>query len=61
MYLLRRVEKYLQHSGTPPSSFGRYVLGDPRFVFDLRGGREPRAETVARVNAWLDRLEARCG
>ena len=61
MYLLRRVEKYLQRSGTPPSSFGRYVLGDPRFVFDLRDGREPRAETVARVNAWLDRLEARCG
>jgi hypothetical protein len=29
-------------------------MGDPRFVFDLRNGREPRPETVDRVLAYLD-------
>ena len=31
---------------------------DPRFVFDLRNGRDPRPETVARVRAYLE--EAQC-
>ena len=30
------------------------VLGDPRFVFDLRNGRDPRPRTVARVRAFLE-------
>ena len=58
MKLLWRIEKYLKRSATPPSRFGRHVLGDPRFVFDLRRGREPRPQTVARVHAWLDGLDA---
>ena len=59
MQLLRRIEKHLKRSATPPSRFGRHVLGDPRFVFDLRNGREPRPQTAARVHAWLDGVEAR--
>lgn len=59
MHIRRRVEKYLRRTRTAPTRFGREVLGDPRFVFDLRNGREPREETVARVRAWLDRREAR--
>ena len=59
MHLLRRVEKYLKRSAIPPSRFGRHVLGDPRFVFDLRKGREPRPATAARVHAWIDGREAR--
>lgn len=58
MHLLRDVEKYLERSATPPSRFGRLVLGDPRFVFDLRNGRMPRAATIERVIAWLDREQA---
>ena len=42
-----------------PTRFGREATHDPRFVFDLRNGRDPRAETAARVAAWLDRAEAR--
>jgi hypothetical protein len=29
-------------------------MHDPRFVFDLRKGREPRVQTVARVRAHLE-------
>lgn len=29
-------------------------MRDPRFVFDLRKGRDPRPETVARVRAYLE-------
>jgi hypothetical protein len=31
-------------------------MGDPRFVFDLRNGRDPRPDTVARVRAYLEGL-----
>ncbi len=54
MHLLRDVEKFLRHSSVPAARFGREVMGDPRFVFDLRNGREPRPLTVARVRAFLE-------
>lgn len=52
--LLHRVEKYLRATRTPPTRFGREVLGDSRFVFDLRSGREPRQSTVQKVSLFLD-------
>lgn len=51
MTLLATVERHLRRSEQSPSRFGRDVIGDPRFVFDLRRGREPRAATAARVLA----------
>lgn len=51
--LLRDVEKYLRRNETAPARFGREVVGDPRFVFDLRNGRDPRPATVQRVRAYL--------
>ncbi len=54
MYLLRDVERFLRNSSVPPTRFGREAMGDPRFVFDLRNGREPRAGTIARVRAFLE-------
>lgn len=54
MHLLREVEKFLRHSDISPTQFGRNVLSDPRFVFDLRKGRDPRPRTVARVRAYLE-------
>jgi hypothetical protein len=53
VHLLRDVEKYLKNSNTPAARFGREAMGDPRFVFDLCRGREPRARTVERVRAFL--------
>ena len=54
MYLLREVERFLRQNDTAAASFGREVMGDPRFVFDLRNGRDPRPSTVARVRAFLE-------
>ena len=54
MHLLRKVEKFLSNSDIPPTRFGREAMGDPRFVFDLRNGREPRPETIQRVIAFLE-------
>jgi hypothetical protein len=61
MHLLSRVERYLRHSGTPPTRFGRDAVSDPRFVFDLRRGREPRERTLRRVAAFLDQREGALG
>ena len=49
MGLLIKIERHLRRRGVSPSRFGREVAGDPRFVFDLRRGREPRADMQARV------------
>ena len=57
MHLLREVEKFLRSSNMPPAKFGREAVRDPRFVFDLRNGREPRPRTVARVRAFLEALQ----
>ncbi len=54
MTLLRRIERYLRETDTPATRFGRDAVRDPRFVFDLRLGREPRIETERRVHAFLD-------
>jgi hypothetical protein len=54
VHLLRQVEKFLNISDIPPTRFGREALGDPRYVFDLRNGRDPRPETVRRVLAFLE-------
>ena len=56
--LLQRVEKYLRLTRTPPARFGRDAVGDSRFVFDLRHGREPRSATESRVLAFLAEREA---
>jgi 2,4-dienoyl-CoA reductase-like NADH-dependent reductase (Old Yellow Enzyme family) len=54
VYLLRDVENYLNHKNISAARFGRDAMGDPRFVFDLRRGREPRARTVRRVQTYLE-------
>jgi hypothetical protein len=57
MYLLRIIEQHLRRTGTPPTRFGRNAVGDPRFVRDLRNGREPRTETDRRVRAYIQSIE----
>ena len=57
MQLLREVEKYLKITNVPPARFGRDVMRDPRFVFDLRNGREPRSRTEKRVRAYLEAVQ----
>lgn len=54
VHLLTEVEKFLKTSNIPAARFGREVMRDPRFVFDLRNGREPRGRTISRVRAFLE-------
>ena len=51
--ILPKIQKFLRRSGMPPTKFGRLAVNDPRLVGDLRNGREPRAEMVKRVEAFL--------
>ncbi|HEX8447425.1 MAG TPA: hypothetical protein VF649_12535 [Sphingomonas sp.] len=53
MHLLSTIERYLRRTGLPPTRFGREAVGDPRFVMDLRRGREPRPCTIDRVVAYI--------
>lgn len=57
MLLQRRIERFLKRSGIPPTRFGREAARDPRLVFDMRRGRQPRPTTVRRLNAYLDEQE----
>lgn len=53
--LLQKVEQHMRTTRMPPTRFGRESVGDPRFVFDLRAGREPRSRTVSKVLRYLER------
>lgn len=53
MTLLMAVERHLRMNAVSASRFGRQVSGDPRLVFDLRRGREPRPAMAARVLAHI--------
>jgi len=54
VHLLREVENFLRRADVAPTRFGREAVGDPRFVFDLRKGRDPRPRTVERVRTYLE-------
>lgn len=56
--LIRSIEKFLRAHDIPATKFGRLAAQDPRFVFDLRNGREPRPDTEARIRAFIAGYEA---
>ena len=60
MELLERIEAYIKTRRIPPTRFGRDAVGDPKFVFQLRDGRDPRVSTVHRVIEFIDRSEREC-
>ena len=51
--LLQKVEEYLARAGLSPTRFGRIVVHDPRFVFDLRARTRPRRKVPGQVTASL--------
>ena len=53
MTLLERIENHLRDNDISATTFGREAVGDPRFVLDLRNGRNPRRKTVMRLEAYL--------
>ncbi len=52
--LIRKIEVFLRRTGMPATKFGRLATRDPRFVLDLRNGREPRARTEKRVEHFMN-------
>ncbi|MCX8476012.1 MAG: hypothetical protein MT490_09475 [Sphingomonas sp.] len=57
MSVHRKIEKFLRRADMPATKFGRLALGDPGLVRDLRNGRELRAPTVAKLEAFLAEQE----
>lgn len=53
MTLLERIENHLRDNDISATTFGRDAVGDPRFVLDLRNGRNPRRKTVMRLETYL--------
>ena len=47
--LLDIIEAHIEAAGIAPSEFGRLAMNDPNFVADLRGGRDYRRSTEAKV------------
>ena len=58
MPLLSRIDRYLKIRRMPPTRFGRETVGDPNLVLEMRDGRQLRPQTVRRIEAALDRMEA---
>lgn len=56
--LIRSIERFLTQYDMPPTKFGRLAAHDPRFVLDLRMGREPRSGTEARIRGFMTGFEA---
>lgn len=54
MSILRRIEKFLRDTGMAPTKFGREAVRDPRFVFDIRNGREPSERTIRRIEHFMN-------
>jgi hypothetical protein len=55
--LIRSIEKFLRQHEMPATKFGRLAAHDPRFVLDLRMGREPRPSTEARITQFMKQFE----
>lgn len=47
--LKAEIERYLVITRMSATRFGILAAKDPRLVFDLRAGREPRSATMRRV------------
>lgn len=51
--LLRQIEVFLHETGMPWTKFGRLAARDPRFVQDLRNGRNPNPATATRISSFM--------
>ncbi|MEQ1509564.1 MAG: hypothetical protein ABL909_04080 [Sphingopyxis sp.] len=52
--LIMDIERFLKKTSMPATKFGRLAVRDPRFVLDLRAGREPSARTRCRVEHFMN-------
>jgi hypothetical protein len=54
---LKRIESFLVSHNMKPSAFGWAAVKDPSLVMDLRKGRSPSLNLVARVQKFMDEQE----
>ena len=47
------IEAFITATGIAPTRFGKEAVGDPKFVFDVRDGREPSWRTAQRVKKFM--------
>ncbi|MBB2205593.1 hypothetical protein [Gluconacetobacter takamatsuzukensis] len=59
--LLGVIERFLVESGLSATAFGVLAMKDPRFVHEMRAGREVRRATRLRVAACIRAARARAG
>lgn len=53
--LTQKIEEFLTATGMSPTVFGRKVLKDPNFVFDLRNGsRSPSIRTAEKIYTFIE-------
>ena len=53
MPLLRKIEIFLNETDMAWTRFGRLAVRDPRFVQDLRNGRDPGKTVSERVERFI--------
>lgn len=51
---MKRIERFCRVAGMAESTFSRKAFADSRLVYDLKRGREPRAETIDRAEQFID-------
>ncbi len=52
--LITTIERFLREVDMPATKFGRLAVRDPRFVLDLRMGREPGNRVRCRVEHFMN-------
>lgn len=52
--LLMHIERFLQETRMPATTFGRRAVRDPRLVADLRNGRQPGGRVRCRVEHFMN-------
>ena len=55
---LTEIEKYLEVHSIAPATFGRVMMGDPSFIFELREGRAPSIDTCAKISKIISRPQS---
>ena len=53
MTLLEQIEAFLERNSMSATAFGQAAVNDPRFVHDLRQGRDPKMSTAAIIEKFI--------
>jgi hypothetical protein len=51
--LLAEIAAFCERSSMSAATFGKQAMGDPRFVYDIRSGRQCLPRTVEKARAFM--------